>query len=154
MGKLYQFYHSPYHLSSSPLLMIMSAFVLKLREIVDANDPSLSWGATGDSFVVADQATFSTSTLPEHFHSNSFTAFLRQLHLHGFRRIVDDGNAWEFAHASFVEEMPELMSEITLRGTASNSAASNEPAAAVSARVQFLEARLASIEAQMESRLL
>ena len=133
--------------------MFINAFVLKLREVVDANDhATISWAATGDSFVVADRATFQTSTLPEHFHSNSFTAFLRHLHLHGFRRIVDDGNAWEFAHASFVEEAPELMSEITLRGAGSNSAASNEPAPAVSERFRALEARLASIAAQMEHR--
>ena len=99
-----------------------SSFIFKLREVVDATDPSLSWGATGDSFKVADSATFSTSALSGYFHCSSFSAFLRQLHLHGFRRKVDDGNTWEFAHASFVKGKPALMSKIKCRLAGSHTA--------------------------------
>ena len=129
----------------------MSSFIFKLREIVNATDPSLSWGATGDSFKVADSATFSTSALSGYFDCSSFSAFLRQLHLHGFRRKVDDGNAWEFTHASFVKGKPALMSKIKCR-LASSHTAPHKSAAATMRRVREVEEMLDSITAQMERR--
>ena len=126
-----------------------SAFLQTLREIVDSNSPSLVWGVAGVSFKVA--TSFSVvDTLPLFAGIDSFTSFLRQLHMHGFRKIAG-ADKWEFSHDSFVAEKPELMSAISIRRRNMAAAAPADPAAGpIQGRVRAFEDRLASIEAQME----
>ena len=45
----------------------LSAFLQKLREIVDKSGVLCAWGANGDSLVVTDSIKFSNETLPLHF---------------------------------------------------------------------------------------
>lgn len=56
-------------------------FLSKTFEIVgDALlDPIVSWGPTGQSFVVWDPAEFSRVVLPRNFKHNNFSSFVRQL---------------------------------------------------------------------------
>ena len=123
-----------------------SAFLQTLREIVDSNNPSLTWGITSVSFKVA--TSFSVATL--FVGIGTFTSFLRQLHMHGFRKIAG-ADKWEFSHDSFVAGKPELMSAISIRRRNMTAAAPTDPAAGpIQGRVRAIEDRLASIAAQME----
>lgn len=56
-------------------------FLSKTFDLVDdpALDPIISWGSTGESFVVWDPVGFSRLILPRNFKHNNFSSFVRQL---------------------------------------------------------------------------
>ncbi|CAI2174048.1 10978_t:CDS:2 [Funneliformis geosporum] len=80
----------------------------------------VSWGVTGDTFVVHDQTEFSKSILPQHFKHNNMASFVRQLNKYDFHKIKsneDDGRpysdqAWEFQHPKFQLNRKDLLEEI------------------------------------------
>ena len=56
-------------------------FLSKTFDLVDDSslDPIISWGPTGESFVVWDPLEFSRLILPRNFKHNNFSSFVRQL---------------------------------------------------------------------------
>uniref|UniRef100_A0A5B7BHZ3 Putative heat stress transcription factor A-2e isoform X2 n=1 Tax=Davidia involucrata TaxID=16924 RepID=A0A5B7BHZ3_DAVIN len=56
-------------------------FLSKTFDLVDdpTLDPIISWGSTGESFVVWDPVEFSRLILPRNFKHNNFSSFVRQL---------------------------------------------------------------------------
>lgn len=56
-------------------------FLSKTFDLVDdpALDPIISWGSTGESFVVWDPVDFGRLVLPRNFKHNNFSSFVRQL---------------------------------------------------------------------------
>lgn len=60
---------------------LVPPFLSKTFDIVD--DPALnsiiSWGASGQSFVVWDPVVFARTILPRNFKHNNFSSFVRQL---------------------------------------------------------------------------
>lgn len=56
-------------------------FLSKTYELVDdaSLDAVVSWGPSGESFVVWDPVEFSRTVLPRHFKHNNFSSFVRQL---------------------------------------------------------------------------
>lgn len=56
-------------------------FLSKTFDLVDDTslDPIISWGSTGESFVVWDPLEFSRLILPRNFKHNNFSSFVRQL---------------------------------------------------------------------------
>lgn len=56
-------------------------FLSKTFDLVDdpALDPIISWGPTGESFVVWDPVDFGRLVLPRNFKHNNFSSFVRQL---------------------------------------------------------------------------
>ncbi|KAF9680166.1 hypothetical protein SADUNF_Sadunf06G0092800 [Salix dunnii] len=56
-------------------------FLSKTYDLVDDRtlDPIISWGSTGESFVVWDPAEFARLVLPRNFKHNNFSSFVRQL---------------------------------------------------------------------------
>lgn len=56
-------------------------FLSKTFDLVDdpALDPIISWGSTGESFVVWDPVDFARLVLPRNFKHNNFSSFVRQL---------------------------------------------------------------------------
>lgn len=56
-------------------------FLSKTFDLVDDTslDPIISWGSTGESFVVWDPVEFSRLILPRNFKHNNFSSFVRQL---------------------------------------------------------------------------
>ena len=56
-------------------------FLTKTYEMVDdpSTDRIVSWGVTGNSFVVWDPHALSTAMLPRYFKHGNFSSFVRQL---------------------------------------------------------------------------
>lgn len=56
-------------------------FLSKTLDLVEdpSLDPIISWGNTGESFVVWDPVEFSRIVLPRNFKHNNFSSFVRQL---------------------------------------------------------------------------
>ncbi|KAF7818742.1 Heat stress transcription factor A-3 [Senna tora] len=56
-------------------------FLWKTYDLVDDSslDPIISWGSTGESFVVWDPVEFARIILPRNFKHNNFSSFVRQL---------------------------------------------------------------------------
>lgn len=56
-------------------------FLSKTYDLVEdpTLDPIISWGPTGESFVVWDPVEFARLVLPRNFKHNNFSSFVRQL---------------------------------------------------------------------------
>jgi len=57
--------------------------------------------------------------------TSNFASFQRQLHFYGFRKTDRDGKAWEFSHAYFTKDQPELMSRIQRKASSDNQGRQN-----------------------------
>ncbi|KAF3441719.1 hypothetical protein FNV43_RR15634 [Rhamnella rubrinervis] len=98
-------------------------FLSKTFDLVDdpALDPIISWGSTGESFVVWDPVEFGRLILPRNFKHNNFSSFVRQLNTYvgiavefqGFRKI--DTDKWEFANEAFQRGRRDLLKNIQRR---------------------------------------
>ncbi|KAL5833670.1 hypothetical protein ACOSQ3_017344 [Xanthoceras sorbifolium] len=58
-----------------------AAILSKIFDLVDdwSLDSIISWGATGESFMVWDPVEFARLILPRNFKHNNFSSFVRQL---------------------------------------------------------------------------
>ncbi|KAK2981502.1 hypothetical protein RJ640_030964 [Escallonia rubra] len=107
-------------------------FLSKTFDFVDDSglDPVVSWGSTGESFVVWDPVEFARLVLPRNFKHNNFSSFVRQLNTYGFRKI--DADRWEFANEGFLRGKRHLLKNIQRRKSpqsqqaGSSSGSSNE----------------------------
>ncbi|KAJ7694126.1 hypothetical protein B0H17DRAFT_1009405 [Mycena rosella] len=97
------------------------AFLNKLYEMVNDEKTNhlIQWGAAGDTFFVYDQERFSREVLPHWFKHQNFASFVRQLNMYGFHKIPHlqqgvlkseaDSEHWNFAHANFRKDQPDLL---------------------------------------------
>lgn len=94
-------------------------FLTKTYEMIEdplTNDV-ISWGESGNTFVVLKQLEFSRDLLPKFFKHNNFSSFVRQLNTYGFRKTVSE--KWEFAQENFKKGEIELLPTIKRRKTQS-----------------------------------
>ncbi|ORY00418.1 winged helix DNA-binding domain-containing protein [Basidiobolus meristosporus CBS 931.73] len=66
-------------------------FVLKLYRILEEDRyiSYIRWSDSGDSFIIPDGPLLAAVVLPNFYKSSTFTSFVRQLNIYGFRRITD-----------------------------------------------------------------
>ncbi|KAL9931989.1 hypothetical protein V8E36_009050 [Tilletia maclaganii] len=107
-----------------------SDFVRKLFNMLDDElyEPIVSWGPTGDSFVVKNMNDFTKHVLPRHFRHSNFASFVRQLNKYDFHKVkVSNGSddmdpmanisasgdqIWEFKHPEFLRGHEELLENV------------------------------------------
>ncbi|KAF9994329.1 kinase-regulated stress-responsive transcription factor skn7, partial [Modicella reniformis] len=117
-------------------------FVKKLYRMLEEkeHDPIVSWGKSGETFVVKEPNEFAKIILPKHFKHNNFASFVRQLNKYDFHKIkttedaakpygdqaccvffyrIDFTGAWEFQHPKFQVDKRDLLEKIK-RKTPSN----------------------------------
>ena len=93
-------------------------FVLKVRAILDTEDPSIiCWCNAGVDFKVCDVSLFCEEVLPKYFKHKKMSSFIRQLNNFGFKRSFTnaDKKAKEmvFEHPFFQKDNVEIQSLIT-----------------------------------------
>ncbi|KAH8551682.1 HSF-type DNA-binding-domain-containing protein [Umbelopsis sp. PMI_123] len=100
-----------------------TTFVHKLYNMV--MDPQyqnlITWGPTGNEFVVINPDEFQKSVLPVHFKHNNFSSFVRQLNMYGFHKVNktarghgqrQDNHVWRFCHTNFIKGRLDLLDRI------------------------------------------
>ncbi|XVF55651.1 hypothetical protein PTKIN_Ptkin06aG0053500 [Pterospermum kingtungense] len=100
-------------------------FLSKTFDLADdtSMDTIISWGPTGESFVVWDPVEFCRLVLPRNFKHNNFSSFVRQLNTYGFRKI--DTDKWEFANEAFQRGKKYLLKNIQRRKSPQSQQVSN-----------------------------
>ena len=92
--------------------------------MINRCDPEIAaWSAAGDSFVIKNLESFSSTILPQYFKHSNFSSFARQLNFYGFRKLkaepicladADDrtSNYVSFYHQNFQKDRPDLLQKI------------------------------------------
>ncbi|KZS89929.1 hypothetical protein SISNIDRAFT_416127 [Sistotremastrum niveocremeum HHB9708] len=97
-----------------------SDFVKKLYKMLE--DPSfshvVSWGPSGDCFIVKDMNDFTKSILPRMFKHSNFASFVRQLNKYDFHKVKNPegttggDHAWTFRHPDFQADRRDALENI------------------------------------------
>lgn len=91
---------------------MIPAFLEKLLVILNDKNPCISWCFDGSGIVVSDKAQFVETVLPQVYHHSSFSAFKRQLNVHGFRKASRNANEHIYLHPNFKRCQTHLAEKI------------------------------------------
>ncbi|KAG8915548.1 hypothetical protein FRC01_003622 [Tulasnella sp. 417] len=107
---------------------VQKNFVRKLLDMLSdaAAKDYIYWNQDGKSFFVENPEPFAKKVLKRHLKTENFQSFIRQLNMYDFRKINRAQRAqrgvqfqttqYEFSHAKFRRDEPELLSEIRRKG--------------------------------------
>jgi HSF-type DNA-binding len=92
-----------------------SAFLKKTYAILmdKKNKEVISWSACGTKFSILDHERFADEILPQHFKHNNAKSFVRQLNIHGFKKIgpkTEKGR--DYFNEHFKRGKPEMLAMI------------------------------------------
>ncbi|KAF9135417.1 kinase-regulated stress-responsive transcription factor skn7 [Mortierella sp. GBA39] len=143
-------------------------FVKKLYRMLEEkeHDPIVSWGKSGETFVVKEPNEFAKAILPKHFKHNNFASFVRQLNKYDFHKIktTEDAarpygdQAWEFQHPKFQVDKRDLLENIkrktpTNKKLSTPSGSSPDHQAATSEECQMQLDDMLKIQTKMQAEL-
>ena len=94
-----------------------SSFLAKLFTILNNQDISniVSWNEKGDQFQIYSSAKFQNEVIPMYFKHKNLKSFIRQLNLHGFKKLRNKGKLGKdaavdlYRHDFFRRDQPDLM---------------------------------------------
>eukprot|EP00300_Choanocystis_sp_HF-7_P036773 c52689_g1_i1.p1 GENE.c52689_g1_i1~~c52689_g1_i1.p1 ORF type:complete len:284 (+),score=49.08 c52689_g1_i1:355-1206(+) len=126
-------------------------FLTKLYGLVSdaATDDVISWNDDGTSLVIHDVAELEASLLGQYYKHSNMKSFHRQLSLYQFRK-VGPPSTWEFVHAHFQRDAPELLSRIS-RSRATASTVAVAQAAKLESEVSTLKRKRSEMEDELEA---
>lgn len=94
-------------------------FLNKLYDILSSNEYQkiICWAGDGDRFNILNPSAFQTKILPIYFKHNNIKSFVRQLNLHGFKKIrvgarITESTIDSYRHTHFRQNRPDLLSLI------------------------------------------
>jgi hypothetical protein len=73
-------------------------------------EPVIQWSESGQAFRIIDTDKFSNDVLPKYFRTSKFSSFQRNLNLYGFSKVRKGPDTDMYAHPSFLQGHPELLS--------------------------------------------
>ena len=99
------------------LASTVPAFLAKLWKMVDDPDTDnlITWGDTGDSFVIMHQAAFLENILPNYYKHSNLASFVRNLYMYGFNKSVNTSEKdpeLEYSHPYFRRGQGFLLQDI------------------------------------------
>lgn len=94
-----------------------SSFLAKLYSILSNQDIKhiVSWNEKGDQFQIYSSAKFQNEVIPMYFKHKNLKSFIRQLNLHGFKKLRNKGKFGRdaavdlYKHDFFRMDQPDLM---------------------------------------------
>ena len=94
-------------------------FLNKLYDILSTPKHAsiICWAGDGDRFNILDPATFQQEVIPVYFKHSNMKSFVRQLNLHGFKKIrvgsrITSTTIDSYKHSMFRQNRPELVCQI------------------------------------------
>ncbi|KAL4575648.1 hypothetical protein LXL04_022499 [Taraxacum kok-saghyz] len=129
----------------------IAPFLSKCYEMVDdpSTDALISWSPTNDSFIVWNEADFTSELLPKYFKHSNYSSFQRQLNIYGFRKT--DTDRWEFANDGFIKGQMQLLNSISRKKVTHITTQSKTPDPNLTHITKHNETRYTNLQKEVES---